>query len=115
MRSRPREGWIGVTGFEVVVVPRARSAPSSPQRPSKTGVNALMGRGGLRSLDRFEPPHPNPLPPGEREHTEFASRSLTPARVAGSPLSRGRSGESTNVTFDTPDKRTWTARSARYV
>ncbi len=32
------------------------------------------GARGLRSLDRFEPPHPNPLPSGERGHTAFAAR-----------------------------------------
>src|SRR5262245_52826819 len=55
-------------------------------------------RGGVRgdrSLDTFEPPHPNPLPSGEREHTERVALSLinfdqlsrfeSPAmRVAGS-------------------------------
>jgi succinyl-CoA synthetase beta subunit len=30
---------------------------------------------GPKSLDRFEPPHPNPLPFGEREHTEPAAAS----------------------------------------
>src|SRR6516162_762990 len=29
---------------------------------------------GLKSVDRSEPPHPDPLPSGEREHTESAIR-----------------------------------------
>ena len=28
---------------------------------------------GLQLLDRLEPPHPNPLPNGERERAEFVA------------------------------------------
>src|SRR5258708_7611549 len=46
--------------------------------PAKT-VGSLSREGwgeGARSLHRLrEPPHPNPLPNGEREFTEFAARS----------------------------------------
>src|SRR5688572_3951964 len=49
-----------------MMVRRTRSAPSP--RWGEGGVR------GARFLDRFEPPHPNPLPNGERERTEFAAR-----------------------------------------
>lgn len=44
--------------------------------------------GGLRGydLDGFEPPHPNPLPDGEREPTEIAARSVANEK-------RGRTGD----------------------
>jgi hypothetical protein len=37
---------------------------------------------GLRSIEGLEPPHPNPLPAGEREHTMYAAlRWLTNTRA----------------------------------
>ena len=62
--------------------------PPLPHNPSKTGVNALasplpLGEvgeqqscetgEGLRSIESVEPPHPNPLPQGERERTVLAA------------------------------------------
>ena len=47
-------------------------------------IRLRLGEGwgeGLKSIDRSDPPHPNPLPCGEREHTEFAALSSIQAQT----------------------------------
>src|SRR6266511_5296535 len=55
--------------------PDARAA-ASPLPAGERSAHEVRRVRGLRSIERPEPPHPTPLPYGEREQTESAARLL---------------------------------------
>jgi hypothetical protein len=78
----------------------ARNFPNTPKPWRAISPSPLVGEGGARSapgeggargkrMRKFLPPHPSPLPPGEREQALPGRRASTP-----SPNTNGRSAAS---------------------
>src|SRR5262245_55017471 len=64
---------------------RGRAACSTSPQRGAVGTRSVPGGGGDEIIGGHLPPHPNPLPSGEREQAAFAARSMHPTQVTPAP------------------------------